>query len=42
MIDCEKGMGSFSSGAHRTHDIGPRGFALPFQIFRLLGQRGTE
>ena len=37
-----KPQGSSSSGAHRTHDIGPRGFTLPFQIFRLLGQRGTE
>jgi hypothetical protein len=30
------------AGAHRTHDIGPRGFDLPFRIFRLLGRRGTE
>jgi threonine dehydrogenase-like Zn-dependent dehydrogenase len=24
-------QGSFSSGARRTHDIGPRGFVLPFR-----------
>src|SRR5215813_12435116 len=30
------------SGAHRTHDIGPRGFVLPFQISRLPARWDSE
>jgi hypothetical protein len=34
----------YGTGAtgRRNKTLGPRGFDLPFQIFRLLGRRSTE